>query len=135
MGFQSSLSPIDSIPSGDLGERQSSSSSVVSDDLDGDVGLLMSLLSPPSVGSMTRASVSSDFSFYSAVDSPTGLPQAESVTPVLWWRLGPGRPISVRTASLGCRGFWPWMCFSQHYPQAFGFRSTFREVWSTTSGF
>ena len=68
-GFQSSLSPIDSIPYGDSGECQSSSSSVASDDLDSDVGLLMSLLSPPSVGSMTRASMSSDFSFYSAVYS------------------------------------------------------------------
>ena len=61
MGFQSSLSPINSIPSGDSGERQSSSSSVASDGLDGDVGLLTSLLSLPPVGSMTRASVSSDF--------------------------------------------------------------------------
>ena len=54
------LSLINSIPSGDSGERQSSSSLVASVDLDGDVGLLTSLLSPPSVGSMTRAS---DFSF------------------------------------------------------------------------
>ena len=87
MGFQSSLSPIHSIPSGDSGECQSSSSSEASDDLDGDVGLLTSLLSPLSVGSMTRASMSSDFSFYSAVDSPTGLTRAESVTPVPRWRL------------------------------------------------
>ena len=36
---------------------------------------------------MTRVSVSSDFSFYSAVDSPTGLPRAESVTPVPRWHL------------------------------------------------
>ena len=87
MVFQSSLSPINSIPSGDSGERQSYSSSVALDDLNGDVGLLTSLLSFPSVGSTTRASVSSDFSFYSAVDSPTGLSRAESVTPVPWWHL------------------------------------------------
>ena len=57
MGFQSSLSPISSIPSGDSMERPSSSSSVASDNSDGDVGLVTSLLSLPSFGSMTRASV------------------------------------------------------------------------------
>ena len=51
MGFQSSLSPISSVPSGDSVERPSSSSSLASDDLDGDVGLLTSLLRLPSFGS------------------------------------------------------------------------------------
>ena len=78
MGFQSSLSLISSVPSRDSVEHPSLSSSMASDDSDGDVGLLISLLSLPSF-----VSVSSDFSFDSAVGSPTGLPRAESVTPVL----------------------------------------------------
>ena len=85
MGFQSSLSPISSVPSGNSVGHLSSSSSVASDDLDGDVGLLTLLHSLPSFGSMPRVSVSSDFSFNSAVGSPTRLPRAESGTPVLQW--------------------------------------------------
>ena len=60
---------------------------MASDNLDGDVGLLTSLLVLSSFGSMARASVSSDFSFYSAVDSPTGLLQAGSGIPVPQWSL------------------------------------------------
>ena len=84
-----SLSPINSISSGDSGERQSSSSSVASHDLDGDVGLLTSLLMR---SSMTRESISTHFSFYHAVSSPTRIPRAESVTPVPRWRLAQEGP-------------------------------------------
>ena len=73
--------------------RLSSSSSVVSDDSDG--VLLTSLLGLSSCDSIPRASVSSDFSFYSAVDSPTGLPQAGSGTPVPWWRLAREGPFRL----------------------------------------
>ena len=73
IGFQLSLSPISSVPSGDSVERPSSSSLVASDDSDGDVRLLTSSLSLPSFGSMPWVSVSSDISFYSAVGSPIGL--------------------------------------------------------------
>ena len=73
LGSQSSLSPIIYVHSEDSVGRLSSSSSVVSDDWDGDVGLLTSLLGLSSFDSMPRASVFSDISFYSAIDSPTEL--------------------------------------------------------------
>ena len=100
-----------SIPSGESGERQSSSSSVASDNLDGDVGLLMLLLSPPPVGSMTRAYMSSDFSLYSAVNSPTGLPRAESVTPVTPWRLAQEVPFLSKLPRSDVGAFGPGCAF------------------------
>ena len=127
-GFQSSLSPISSVPFGDSVGRLSSSSSVASDDSDGDVGLLTSLLSLPSFGSMPRVPVSSDFSFYSAVGSPTRLWDPCSMV-----AFSLGGPISVRTSSLGCPGFRPGVCFSQYYPQIFGFHLTVREAWAAVT--
>ena len=73
------------------------------------MGLLTSLLGLSSFGSMPRASVSSDFSFYSAVNSLTGFPQAGSGTPVLRWRLAREGPflsevprLDVGTFGQGC---------------------------------
>ena len=51
LGLSMTISPIDRVPSGDSVERCSSSSSVASDDSDGDAGLLASILGPSSFGS------------------------------------------------------------------------------------
>ena len=89
------LSPIDRIPSEYSMGCVSSSSSVASDDSYGDAGLLASLLGC-SIGSVSRTSVSSEFSFYSAVDSPTGLPQAGPQHLVPRWRLAWEGPFGQR---------------------------------------
>ena len=68
------------------------SSSVASDDSDGDAGLLLALLSPPSFSLAQRTSESSDFSFYSAVDSSAGLAQTSSPKHVPHWRLAQEGP-------------------------------------------
>ena len=86
-------------------ERCSSSSSVASDDSDGDAGLLASLLGPSSIGSVSRASMSSDFSFYRAVDSPPGLPQAGPHNPVARWRLAREGPFLSELPHSGIGGF------------------------------
>ena len=96
----------------------SSSSSVASDDSDGDVGFLTSLPGLSSFGSMQRASVSSDFSFCSAVDRPTRLPQAGSGTPVPRWHLAREGPFLSELPLLDVGGIRPGMCLSQYYPQA-----------------
>ena len=57
LGLQSLLSLISRVHSGDSVGRLSSSSSVVLDNSDGDVGLLMSLLGLSSFSSMQRASI------------------------------------------------------------------------------
>ena len=69
------LSPIALVTSEASVECMSSSSSVASDDSDGDTGLLSALLGPPSFGSASGTSESSELSFYSAVDSPAELAQ------------------------------------------------------------
>ena len=58
-----SLSLIDRVPSGASVECLSSSSSVASDDYDGDAGLLSALLGPPSFGSAQHTFESSDLSY------------------------------------------------------------------------
>ena len=67
-----SLSLIDCVPPGALGECMCSSSSVASDNSDGDTGLLSALLGPPSFGLAHHTSESSDLSYYSAIDSWPG---------------------------------------------------------------
>ena len=133
MGFQSSLSPISSVPSGDSVGHLSSSSSVLLDDSDGDVGLLMSSLGLSSFGSMSRESVSSDFSFYSAIGSPTGLPQAESGTPVPRGVLAWKGPFQSELPNSDIGAFGRGCAFSQYNPQVFGFRSTIREIWAAVT--
>ena len=73
LGLPFPLSPIHSVPSGDS----------ASDDV-GDAGLLAPVLGPLSIGAMSG---SLDLSFYSAIDSPAGFPQAGSRTPIPRWRL------------------------------------------------
>ena len=64
------------------------SSSVTSDESDGDVGLLSALLVPPICGLPQHTLKLSDLSYYSAVDSSAGPTQIGS--PVLHWRFGSG---------------------------------------------
>ena len=63
-------------------EFTSASSSVASDDSDVDAGLLSALLGLPSFGLAQRTSESSDFSYYSVVDSLAGLTQTCSALPI-----------------------------------------------------
>ena len=105
LGLSLTISPIDRVLSGDSVECVSSYFLVASDDSDGDTGLLASLLGPSSFDSVSRASVSSEFSLYSAVDSPARLPQAGWVSePCSVLAFGLGGPVSVGASSIGRRG-------------------------------
>ena len=72
---------------GSFGECLSSSSSVASDESDGDAGLLSVLLGPPTFGPAQHTSESSDLSYYSAIDSSAWPTQIGSPRPVPRWRL------------------------------------------------
>ena len=76
------VSPIHSVPSVDSMDHISASSSIASDD-DRDDGLLALVLGPLSIGAMSGSSY---LLYYSAIDSPAGLPGARSRTHVPHWR-------------------------------------------------
>ena len=84
----------------------SSSSSVASDDSDGDAGLLSALLGPQSFGSAQHTAESSDFSYYRAVDSSAGLTQTGSPNTCSVSAIGSGGPVLVGNSTIGRRGFW-----------------------------
>ena len=77
----------------------SSSSSVASNDSDADVGLLSALLDPSLFSSAPHTAESSDFSFYSTVDSPAGL--AQNGSPKAVPAIGLGGSVLVRNSSIG----------------------------------
>ena len=85
------MTPTDRVPS-----TVSSSSSVSSDGA--------SLLGPSSVGLVSRASVSSEFSFYSDVDSPAGLPPSGPPNPVPRWGLAWEGPFLLELPHSGVGG-------------------------------
>ena len=99
------LSPINRVPSGASVECLSSSSTVASDDSDGDAGLLSALLGPPSFGLAQHISESSDLSYYSVINSSARLTQIGSPRPVPRWRLAREGPFLLKISPSGGAGF------------------------------
>ena len=73
----------------------SSSSPMLSDASDGDAGLLVELLSPPSLGSTQPRAESSELPSSGAMDCPASHVPLGPTSPVPRWRL-PGRALSYR---------------------------------------